>query len=390
MKTILKTILLLVMLHSTVIAQTPETIHSYAKVRKSIDWYKEQQKLWKGEVDKSQTNANAWLNYFRVCRVLVRLDTADKRTNDEKSKYLKSIVNDMGRAVPNSFEYNLARWISVGLGDMSKVNYLQKAAELQPDNPILCSDMINWGEISRDIAKRDRYAKLWFTSGETSAGLLNYNYNVMAGLKENAILITTGDNDTYPIWILQAEKGFRKDVTAINTSLIMIKEYRERLFKELGVAPLTYDPSASDELGKKFKNELLEILAANKTNRPVYLALTASNECEGKMLETNAANLYLTGLAYEYSTTAIDNMALLKKNFEQNYALDYLDKYFVADVSIDFVKHVNTNYVVPMVKLYDHYMLAGQIQLAEGMKQKVLKIVAGTEEETEVKKYFKK
>lgn len=377
-------------LHSTVIAQTPETIHSFAKVRKSLDWYRQQQKLWKGEVDKSQTNANAWLNYFRVCRVLVRLDTTDKRTQEEKNKYLKGVVDEMEKAVPNSFEYNLVRWTSVGLGDMSKITHLQKAAELQPDNPLLCSDMINWGEISRDIAKRDKYAKLWFTSGETSAGMLNYNYNVMGGLKENAILITAGDNDTYPIWILQAEKGFRKDITVINTSLIMIKEYREKLFKELGVAPLTYDPSASDELEKKFKNELLNILASNTTNRPVYLALTASNECEGKMLEANAPNLYLTGLAYEYSTTAIDNMALLKKNFEQNYALDYLDKYFVADVSIDFVKHLNTNYIVPMVKLYDHYMLAGQTQLAEGMKQKVLKIVAGTDEETEVKKYFKK
>lgn len=390
MKTILKVIFLVTVLHSTVIAQTPETIHSYAKVRKSIDWYRQQQKLWKGEVDKNQANANAWLNYFRVCRVLVRLDTTDKRTNDEKASYLHGIVNDMEKAVPNSFEYNLARWISIGLSDMSKVNYLQKAAELQPDNPMLCSDMINWGEISRDIAKRDKYAKLWFTSGETSAGMLNYNYNVMAGLKENAILITTGDNDTYPIWILQAEKGFRKDIAVINTSLIMIKEYRDKLFKELGVAPLTYDPSVSGESGVKFRNELLEILVANKTNRPVYLALTASNECDGKMLETNAANLYLTGLAYEYSKTALDNTALLKKNFEQNYALDYLDRYFVADISIDFVKHINTNYVVPMVKLYDHYMLAGQTQLADGLKQRVLKIVDGTDEEAEIKKYFKK
>lgn len=390
MKTILKAIFLLAVLHSTVIAQTPKTIHSFAKVRESLDWYKQQQKLWKGEIDKSQTNANAWLNYFRVCRVLVRLDTTDKRTQEEKNKYLKSVVDEMEKAVPNSFEYNLARWISVGLGDMTKISNLQKAAEMQPDNPLLCSDMINWGEISRDIAKRDKYAKLWFTSGETSAGMLNYNYNVMAGLKENAILITTGDNDTYPIWILQAEKGFRKDVTVINTSLIMIKEYRDKLFKELNIAALSYDPSASDESGEKFRNELLHVLAANKTNRPVYLALTASNECDGKILESNATSLYLTGLAYEYSTTAIDNTALLKKNFEQNYALDYLDKYFVADISIDFVERVNTNYVVPMVKLYDHYMLAGQTQLAEELKQKVLKIVEGTDEEKEVKKYFKK
>jgi hypothetical protein len=390
MKTIFKLIVLLLLLSSEAIAQTPQPIHSFARVLHSVDWYKQQQKLWKAEIEKNNSNAEAWYFYFKASRVLTRVDENDKRTQKEKETLLKQIVADMEKAVPNTFEYNHAVWISAGLGDMSKITYLQKAAELQPDNALLCSDMINLGEINRDMAMRDKYAKLWFTSGETSAGMLYYNYNVMAGLKENAILVTVGDNDTYPIWVLQASMGFRKDITAINTSLILVKEYREKLFKELGVPALTYDPFESEETLKKFNTEILTLLASNKSKRPVYLALTGSNSCEGSLLQDNAANLYLTGLAYEYSTTPIDNIALLKKNFEQAYALDYLDKYFVQDMSVDIVKHLNTNYTVPMVKLYEHYVLAGETQKAEKIKNQTLKLVEGTDDEAEVKKIFKK
>lgn len=362
----------------------PETIQSFAKVRLPIEWYKTQLKLWKAEVDKNQKNAEAWYNYFKVQRILHRLDEDDKRTHEVKEKELTQIVEDMSKAIPNTFEYHHTAWILAGLGDMDKLHHLEKAIALQPDNPALFHNIINMGELTRDTDQRNTYSRKLYNDPETSPGFLYYCHNMLAGLDENAILVTVGDNDTYPVWMLQAEKGIRKDVTAVNSSLILVKEYREKLFKELGVENIKYDPFENKENMLRFENELVSLLASNNQNRPVYITIS----CGKTLTEKHQDKLYLTGLCYLYCEKTYDNIAALKKNFERNYTLDYLDNAFYHDKSAFLVKQLNTNYIVPMVKLYEHYKLAGETQKANELKAKALAVVSGTENEQQIKKYF--
>lgn len=397
MKNALYTIVLC-MLQLSAWAQKPEQVKSFATELKPVSWYKQQSALWKKEIDRDKKNSNAWYNYYRANRCINRLDTTDTRNGQQKYEQEKKLVEEMHKAVPNSYEYNLCRWLIEG-NKYEYVAYLEKAEQLGEGHTEHFADMIVWGEIARNRERKDKYAKKWYESGLASPGLLYYNYNVLTGLKPNAIVFTTGDNDTYPIWMLQSI-GIRKDVTVLNLSLLYIDEYRNKIFNELGVDQwnmlpeitsintrgLAEDVTGGEEKLSRYNREIVKHVARNSRSYPVYVGLTVDDN----FTKAISDELYLTGLAYEYSNRPVDNMAQLRKNFEQQYALDYLDKPFFNDVSQHWVKQTNYNYIVPMIKLYDHYREAGENTKAEITKARVLSIVKGQPHEEETKNYFNK
>lgn len=358
----------------------PQPVLSFATVLKPVGWYREQAELWKKEIDRNPKNADAWYYYYRAHRSLNRLDTTGCQSAEMKQEQEVSIIADMEKAIPGTYEYNLCRWLTGG-NNFADTGYLRRAAELAGSKSTHYPDMIVWGEIERNAERKDLYAKKWYEAGTASPGLLYYNYNVLAGLKPNAILFTTGDNDTYPVWLLQSQ-GIRKDVTVLNLSLLYIDGYRDKIFKELGVGPWNMLPAsgsvndkrlaASGKAGEKkaarYHEDIVKHVAANTRDLPVYVGLTVPDEYTAAIGE----DLFLTGLAYEYSKKSIDNMALLKKNFEQLYALDYLDKKFFTDISEYWVRMTNANYLVPMVKLYEHYKASGDTQKALAIREKAI------------------
>jgi hypothetical protein len=374
-----------VLFASTTLAQKPERILGNARVQKPISYYKQQSAAWKKVTEQEPKNGDAWYNYFYANRVLFFNDTTDKRPDDVKEAFMQGIVSDIGKQLPDSYEYNLCKFV-VGGNDPKLVPYLKKAASLGEGHTEHLDYMINIAEMERNTADRDLYCKKKFEAGLFSSGMMYYNYNVMMGLEQNAILITCGDNDTYPVWALQAQ-GIRKDITVINTSLIRIDGYRQRIFKELGLEDkeaFLQKNTNEDSAGKKFDCEIIRYITDNKKKYPVYVGLTAAS-CR-PYVEKIEDDLYLTGLTYQYSKIPLDNMAVMRHNFEQSYALDYIDKPFYQDIAPGMVGIINTNYIIPMLKLYEHYKLSGDQQKEEWIKNKLLAVCKGTENEDEVKK----
>lgn len=369
------------------VAQVPEKIYGKNKVLKPNDYYLQQIPLWKNEIDKNPKNADAWFNYYRANRnayIKGEEDNSQKSKGISRFDRLKNIVDEMEKQVPNSYEYNYVKWLN-GNNDLSLFPYLEKAHILSPQSAEPIMSLIFYYEIKGDYVKRDENIEAFYSIGDYSAGLLNYSYNLLSALDNNAIVFTEGDKDTEAILLLTKGKKYRPDVRMLNMNLLLIKEYRERIFNELEIPQLHFEPITNEENYEKFQQLIIKRVAENKKARPVYVAVTVTKPY------TNVINkdLYLTGLAYLYSTKKIDSISLLVQNVEQVFLLDYLKEYFsIDDISVGNVCSMNGNYLFPFATLSRHYYSIGNIAKADYYKKLALKVATEGEILNEYETYF--
>ena len=86
----------------------------------------------------------------------------------------------------------------------------------------------------------------------------NYAYNVLQSIEKDAILFTSGDNDTYPLLCLQTVYGIRQDVRIINIPLAQNDWYNIQLKNESPFGSLPVPMSFSDEQLKNVNMVKLE------------------------------------------------------------------------------------------------------------------------------------
>lgn len=147
-----------------------------------------------------------------------------------------------------------------------------------------------------------------------------YAYNILAGLDEDAIIFTNGDNDTFPIWYLQAVEKFRTDVTVVNLSLVNLNWYVKQLkkadppldisFSDKEIDDLRHrrlvDPETGQETILMIKDFVVHnIITTNykRERRPVFFAVTIPSTNMIRYF----ANLQMEGMAYRLLDTASSN-----------------------------------------------------------------------------------
>lgn len=319
------------------------------------------------------TNSLNWGNYYRA----ERYSYYSKNSNDisgEEQKDLDAIVQNMEKYVPQSYEYHFLTYLN-GNNNTDLVNHLEKAYELNPSSTEVMVQYTSYYEMTDNDAKKKEFCKSLVNSGVYSAGILEFNKNLLNSVEQNGILITHGENDTYPVWIQQLVKSERTDVKVLYIDLLENKEYREKEMKELGL-------DISTDI-KTNKSGFLKEIASESKTRPVYFATTVAAD----LLKPMNANLYLTGLAFKYSESSFDNVELLKKNWNEKMVKEKLNSDKIASGSLE--SKMNLNYLPGILLLYDNYSKSGN---KEAVKLKELALKLGSEggKEHQVRLYLEK
>ncbi len=332
-------------------AQEKQTVHSVIVEWRDVEWYKTQEKLWKAEIDINKKNNEAWMNYYSAVRAIRNCSYDNQKELKLYTELGHKIANDLFVTLPESFEANYIMYWDRGLGDNDE-KFLAKAYQLKPNDPRVLLDYLINSEIKRDKETFSRVARKLFEINRISSGALNWGYNVLTEVTENGIVFTAGDNDTYALWIVQEALNYRKDVTVINTSMIQLDDYRAKLFKEKGIAPFDFD---KNEL---FETKLFKHIFENNAKISVHVSTSASAQFTDT---TITENLYLTGLTYVYSKVDVENIAVIKRNFEKRFLLDHLTKTFSYSYG-DLDSRIKHMYLPGLMKLYFHSKTADDLE----------------------------
>jgi len=360
----------------------PQKVYRIVYEIRPNDWYQKQSELWKQEIDKNPGNTDAWYNYYNANRY-AHFENIDSKQKKEK---LDKIIEDMGKAIPNTYEYYLLKfWNTYDIHDMELVD---KAYKLRPDKPDTYYPYISNAKETGNKKLEKEFCEKLYQSKDIASWLINYNYNVLMSVDNNAILITNGDNDTYPVWMLQSAKNVRNDVTVINVSMSTIESYLKSCLSEKNIV-IDYNALQEKTKNQKEKGygeyreayikELITMINKKYPDVPIYFALTVYEN----IFKSFKENLYVTGLAYRYSEQRLDNLAIVKKNLENRFRLNYLnnDWYGEEHDGKGIKNMLHTNYVVPMVMLAEHYKNSGQDLQADKWKNMALQIAQDSNNE---------
>ncbi|UCG53355.1 MAG: hypothetical protein JSW58_07320 [Candidatus Latescibacterota bacterium] len=146
---------------------------------------------------------------------------------------------------------------------------LERCRGIAPDHEHGLKTLVVIYNSRGELAKSEEVLKTIFRQRVIPRPLEDYAYNMLVGLPQGAVLITNGDNDTFPPLALQAGMGFRSDVAVVNRHLLNVNDYVEALFERYPSVKPGGRIEAEDDLS--LSSTLLKRMI-DEQKAPVYFA----------------------------------------------------------------------------------------------------------------------
>ncbi len=293
--------------------------------------------------------------------------------------------------------------IAMGLGVAAVMQYLgdrlKKAGESKQRLVVLASSVLVLLPV---VSLAHNYH-----INDRSKNMLPYDYaaDMLDTCEPDAILFTSGDNDTFPLWCIQEVYDYRKDVVVVNLSLLNTDWYTEQMKNRYGVPisleddqilwhPWEVRPGLWSNRPKKpfvdrprnrrtyltpsqFGGRLVkvqdmmtdEIVIENKFKRPIYFSMPPYEESPLRLRERCAAVGMLYRLDREPDSFLVDT--------EESLDL-YMNRYRLSGMSNSEIYRdesatgVYMGYGMMAVRLFDELIRQGRVEEAMALGNRIV------------------
>ncbi|SFT85629.1 hypothetical protein SAMN05216474_2747 [Lishizhenia tianjinensis] len=341
-------------------ATKAEEIYSFTRVINSYKWYVTQHELWAKEVKKDKKDEEAWTNYYAATRYAGRRAETEEIRLEWVEKE-EDVLAQVAKNIPNTFAYyyimSWAKPVYAAQNPEERKEFIDnvlKAHQIQPENSEVYPELMNIYEVyAYNPTQLEEISKLWKKSAHFTPATFLLAHNMLNGAQKDAIILTAGDNDTYPLWVAQHADNVRKDLTVLNVYLAQIESYRKRIFKKLNIPELVGE-------NKSFE-EIIQHIIEHKGQKTLYFTSRSLFNDQEDLLE----QVYNVGLLYQYSEEELDNVSILVHNFEEVFYTDLLMHNYYTSEWEDLDLRMNNMYVPGLVHLYKYYQLINKTEKAE-------------------------
>ena len=294
---------------------------------------------WNLYVDQHPQDEAAWRNFYEVYEAyyLRSFNAPGGRTKQELARQT-NLQERLARGIPYTYTYDIIalqeQFSMTGDQEHSRDHmhkYAANALERLPDDvrasdlQLLISTLYQTG----DTTNLERLLNIYFDRDMCPSYVLQYHFNELQGMEQNAVYIGTHEGDIIPKLVIQHVLRQHRDKVLYDQNFCYDRIYNAACFSHLGIAEPDYD--AWIRCGESWNRLSVQWLCDNSP-RPIYFSSNSiAFMAEQWLTDDLKACLYNEGLTMRYSPTPYDNFKVKRQNIDRRYLLEYLLYSFESD-----------------------------------------------------------